>query len=150
LPLPKPPTPAPGGDGLGEEAPEESDASALRESIAVEPGRTLAREGIQILTARPRWSITTRVTAVPRNPMIDVTFDPKGRVAKAAFVPGKNTGRADVDGPLLDSIYRWRASGKKFEKAILDKGKLTLRFKMLLRDDEGSLPLIPREGSQAP
>ncbi|MFZ4574305.1 MAG: hypothetical protein ACOYN0_07890 [Phycisphaerales bacterium] len=146
---PAPAQPNGGGAGFGEQAPEESDAAALRESIAVEPGKTLAREGVQIRTVRPRWSTTTRVTAVPRNPLIDVTFDSTGRVAKAAFAPGKNTGYAAVDGPLLDSIYRWRASGSKFAEAVAEKGKLSLRFKMLLRDEAESSPL-PMQREQGP
>ena len=131
------------GQGLGEIEPEESDASALKASLAVEPGKTLARDGIQVRTVRPKWSITTKITAIPRNPLIDVTFDRTGKVSKAAFVAGRNTGYREVDGPLLDSIYRWRASGEKFEKSVTESGTLSLRFKMLLKeeDDSNRLPV---------
>jgi hypothetical protein len=131
------------GRGLGEIEPEESDASALKASLAVEPGKTLARDGIQVRTVRPKWSVTTKITAVPRNPLIDVTFDQSGKVTKAAFVSGRNTGYREVDGPLLDSIYRWRASGEKFEKSVQQSGTMSLRFRMLLKeeDDSNRLPV---------
>lgn len=155
-PLAAPPTPpasptTPGapasGPQLGEIAPEESDASAVEESLAIAPGRTLARDGIEIRTARARWSSTTRVTAIPRNPILEVTFDATGKVVRAAYLPGKSTGYPDVDRPLLDAIYRWRASGEKFQVAVAKEKVLKFKIKVLLIEESRvTAPLpIPQE-----
>jgi hypothetical protein len=138
------------GSQMGEVAPEESDASALEESLAVTPGRTLARDGIEIRTARARWSSTTRVTAIPRNPMLEITFDSTGKVVRAAYLPGKSTGYPDVDRPLLDAVYRWRASGEKFQAAVAKEKVLKFKIKVLLIEEthvSKPLPIPESPGS---
>ncbi len=99
----------------GEEDRRESDASSLSKSLEYRPGRPLATEGLEITTVRPRYSVTTRSIARPRDPHITIEFDAKGVVKRAYFakIEGRvrSTGHEHVDGPLLDAIYRWKAEG---------------------------------------
>jgi hypothetical protein len=116
--IPSTPSPAtsprPGTSGLpGERSDRESDATARQTIVDVVPGRPAAAKGLKINTVRPDWSITTQVMRSPRNPVVAITFGRSGRVIKAGFVRGMSTGSAEVDGPLLDAVYRWRAEGKE-------------------------------------
>lgn len=104
------------GDKPGEKDDREADASAVIDSIDVVPGKPAAAKGLRIQTSRPQWSMATKLTARPRNPVIRITFGPTGRVVKAEFEKGKNTGYPDVDQPLLNAIYRWTARGEAIDK----------------------------------
>jgi hypothetical protein len=55
--------------------------------------------------------VTTLLTSSPKNTVVRIRFARSGKVTKAAFVDG-GTGYADVDGPLLDAVYRWIAQGE--------------------------------------
>ncbi len=83
-------------------------------------GAPIAREGMLIQTARPRWSISTRILAAVRNPTVEVTFGPDGRVRRVDFAKDNEgreltAGDSRVSQPLLDAIYRWRAEGPKID-----------------------------------
>lgn len=104
------------GDKPGEKDDREADASAIVDSIEVVPGKPAAAKGLRIQTSRPQWSMTTKLTARPRNPTIRITFGPTGRVTSAEFVRGKATGYTEVDQPLLNAIYRWTARGEAIDK----------------------------------
>lgn len=96
----------------------ESVATALREATDLTQwGKPLARKGLEIKTVRPRWSTATLLTRLPRNPVVMVSFGPDGRVKRAEFLrldDGRrlSTGARDVDEPLLDAVYKWRATGE--------------------------------------
>ncbi len=130
---PSPPAPTPGVEASIEST-KESPATSTKPPVEVSPGQPVAAEGLDIETVRPRWTLVTRMTALPRNPVVRVTFAKEGKVARAEFLPGKNTGYADVDGPLLDAIYRWRATGKALDD--LPEGDkeagVTLEFRLVL------------------
>lgn len=118
-----------------EQAEREATAAYLKEAVEVKPGRPVAAKGLKIETVRPRWSITTQITASPRNPVVKVTFGRSGKVLRAEFVGGQNTGWAEVDGPLMDAIYRWRAKGEALAKLPAgnpDAG-LPIVFRIVLR-----------------
>jgi hypothetical protein len=104
----------------GEADPRESDAAALKKAIDYRPGRPIAAEGLEITPVRPRYSITTRAIARPRDPHVTIEFDSSGRVKRAFFVKSagkiRSTGFEQVDGPLLDAIYRWKAKGKDIDE----------------------------------
>jgi len=126
-------TPATGGDAPAEESDRESDASSREPDYSVRPGKVLAGEGIQVKTVRPRWSTTTRLTTTPRNPVIEVLFERSGKVKKARFLNGKTTGHKEVDGPLLDSVYRWTATGAKLAEATAGAdGTVSFIIRMIL------------------
>jgi len=129
-----PPTPGTQGSAKatpGNKSDRESDAASRKGPIEVRPGKPAAGQGLEIQTVRPQWSITTRLTAAPRNPMVRIVFGADGRVKAARFLVGQDTGTPDIDGPLLDAIYRWTARGK----AIDDLPK---------KDPKAGVPLIMR------
>ena len=139
------------GTSPGEKADAESIAAALEEAIDVRPGKVLAARGLKIQTVRPEWSVTTRIMASPRNPVVKVTFGRSGKVIKAEFVEGQTTGWPEVDGPLKDALYRWTASGEQLNTLPVpppvradgsfppQKG-ISLTFRVLLRTES---PLEP-------
>jgi len=91
----------------------EAQAFSREQAPVVRPGRPLAAQGLEIKTVRPRFSHYTRLTASPSDPLVLIRFDREGRVQQAVFL--ERTGRSDVDAPLLDAIYQWRASGERIE-----------------------------------
>jgi hypothetical protein len=112
---------APGSAGSAKATPgnksdRESDAASKKGPIEVRPGKPAAGQGLEIQTVRPKWSITVQLTSVPKNPMVRIVFGPDGKVKNAAFLVGQDTGSAEVDGPLLDAIYRWTAKGKAIDQ----------------------------------
>ncbi|NUQ66724.1 MAG: hypothetical protein HUU18_00380 [Phycisphaerales bacterium] len=131
-------TAQPGGDpgqiGLASDA--ESDASSIKEAIEYRLGKPLAGKGLKIRTMRPNWSVTTRLTASPRNPVVRVVFGRDGRVLEAKFVAGQETGYPDVDAPILHAVYRWTASGEALTKlpAGDPRAGVTMTFRMILRE----------------
>ena len=55
------------------------------------------------------------IVASPKDAVVHVTFGRSGKVIRAEFAK-EGTGYADVDGPLLDAIYRWTARGVMLER----------------------------------
>jgi hypothetical protein len=138
------------GLGKGEEAESMSDAAALETAVEIKPGRVLAGKGIQIKTVRPEWAITTRLRASPKNPVVKLTFGKSGRVIRASFVDGHSSGDREVDGPLMDALYRWTAKGTVINNlpspppaspppllnTLAQERGVTLSFRVLLNDNE--------------
>jgi len=94
----------------------ESDAAQQRpdEPQKVRPGRVVVQQGIKIETAHPRFGIATLYSALPTDPLVRVVFSPQGQVIRAEIV--ESTGFSDVDGPILASLYKWKATGAELEK----------------------------------
>ncbi|MEX0776656.1 MAG: hypothetical protein WD042_13215 [Phycisphaeraceae bacterium] len=82
--------------------------------IKVVPGRVITGQGIEIKPAVPRISVIAQSTIIPQNPSVKLTFDRQGQVIAARFVKG--TGYENWDGPILASLYKWKASGKRLEE----------------------------------
>ena len=124
---PRPNPPAPGDD-----APKESDAFSV---IDVPPeswraGKPLAMEGLEIRTRKPVLPLLTQLTTQPRNPVVEMRFDRTGRVVRARLI--SSTGHEKVDGPILDSLYRWRAAGELLGK--LEKDQVYVyRIRLVMR-----------------
>lgn len=67
---------------------------------------------------------------MPHNPIAKVVFDHHdGRVIKAELV--RSSGYPNVDGPVLASLYRWRAAGKRLAQL---KQPLTVQIELILVD----------------
>jgi outer membrane biosynthesis protein TonB len=103
----------------------------------VSPGSVIVADGIEIHTAHPRFALATTLTAVPGNTRVRVVFNTAGEVIEAQLLA--STGYLDVDGPILQSLYRWRARGRRLEE--LD-GPFELRINYLMGRD-------PAEGAQS-
>jgi hypothetical protein len=126
------------GAGRGEKSDSQSDAFAIAEAITVTPGRVAAHKGLRITTVRPEWSITTRLTITPRNPVVRIVFGKSGRVIKADFVKGQSSGFEEVDGPLLDALYRWTAAGEALTRipAHDPLAGVTMSFRVIIRPED--------------
>lgn len=92
----------------------ESPAASPDGVIDVRPGQVLTAAGIEVRTATPQFSLITRLTSLPTNPLVRVTFNREGEVIEAKFI--KSTGYESVDSPILSSLYKWKATGKKLEE----------------------------------
>lgn len=125
--------PMPGGTP-GEKSERESDATSLKDPINVRLGRPAAAEGLEIVTKRPEFSVTTQLTSYPsRNPRLKVTFNRDGRVSKAQFI--EPTGLSDIDDPVLHAVYRWTARGEALSKLPAENKQagLSITVTILLR-----------------
>ena len=124
--MPVEPKPAGGGgaESPAEPSEKESDAAAIESAIDVVLGRPLAAEGLEIITRRPRFATTTLLTANPKSPVVLITFGRDGTVIQARFAIDDDkvldSGNIDVDQPLLDAIYGWRAKGVAIDDLPVD------------------------------
>jgi len=112
----------------------EASPTGLTDPIVIEPGEPAAVEGLTIRTVAPRFSTVTRLTARPHNPLIDITFETTGKVVQADIV--QSSGYANVDRPVLDAVYQWRATGRRLTEIRAQRGpdaRVTLRFRIVLR-----------------
>jgi hypothetical protein len=143
---PTPPTPsAPSSDAIptaagpktksttgdGEVTDSESDPTGV---VSVPPnvwrnGRPIAAKGLSIKTRKPRFTVLTLVTRVPRNPTIEIAFDREGKPAEYRLEV--SSGHADIDGPILDAVAAWRASGKQLAKLSANE-RITVHIRLLL------------------
>lgn len=100
-------------------------ATRIKKAIPVDPhtpNAPVVGKGLEIITVRPRYTSTIRLSAVPANPIVVMWFDASGKVSKAEFLKdGRkvySSGIVGVDEPLLNAIYRWKAKGAEIE--VLD------------------------------
>jgi TonB family protein len=92
----------------------EADAGSKEAPVEIVLGRPAAGKGLEIITKRPKrnpFSLFTRTTAMPGNPVIEVKFGRDGRVVSAKIV--RSSGVADVDDPVIAAVYGWTARGKQ-------------------------------------
>jgi hypothetical protein len=94
-------------------------------------GKPLAREGLNIKTRRVELTTLTQVSGSYRNPQCDIYFDHTGKPVQVKIV--ESSGMKDaVDEPVVDTLYRWRASGKQISQ--LQPGQLArFRVRIYLR-----------------
>lgn len=114
----------------------ESDPSSKVDPIKIRFGQTVAGEGIEIVTRklnRPVFTKLTRVIAWPSNPTLNATFDAAGKVVEVKII--KSSGFDDVDEPVRNMVYSWRARGPKLSTfaASNPDGQFTLKFTILLQ-----------------
>ena len=140
-PKPAPtPTPSPNtgpgeGDGEpadGDAAEKESDATSV---IEVPPstwraGKPLAAGGLELKTRRPVFTELTTLTAQFSNPLVEIRFGRDGRPRSAVILESSRDRR--VDEPILDSLYRWRATGDRLKELEGDK-TVDIRLRIILR-----------------
>lgn len=94
-------------------------------------GKPLAREGLNIKTRRVELTTLTQVSANYRNPQCDIYFDHTGKPVQVKIVESSGLKEA-VDEPVVDTLFRWRASGKQISQ--LQPGQLArFRVRIYLR-----------------
>jgi len=112
---------------IATESEKESPATSTIKPVRVRPGKPAAAQGLDITTVRPKWTFVTRLSALPKDPVLWVKFDRTGKVTHVGFVEGKSTGDDRVDEPLIDALYLWTAKGKALDD--LGEGEtLTMTF----------------------
>lgn len=97
----------------------EQESEAFTSKPIVTPMRDAtvqAGKGLKIITRRAVFTNTTLVTQAPRDTLIRIRFQRDGTVKKADFVDGGSTGNPNIDEPIRNAVYRWRASGKDLDK----------------------------------
>ena len=142
-PTPPAPEPKPGpktGPGSGEDEPGDATNPADRESDATSVievprelwtrGRPLAAEGVELQTRRPVLDTLTQLNARFGNPLVQISFARNGRPSNAMIL--ESSGDVRLDEPILDSLYRWRAKGKKLED-LKDSETFDVKLRILLR-----------------
>lgn len=138
-PSPQPePSPQPGN------AEREADAVSIEEPVKIEWGSPIAAKGLEILTrkAGPNYSAHTRVMLSVRRPpapLIKIVFakssdspsgESRGRVTYVEVL--RSSGVADIDRPLVDAIYTWRARGERLE-ALADGETIAVRLRIIIQ-----------------
>lgn len=91
----------------------ESDATSIVEVDRDQwrAGKPLAARGLTIITKKPEFQLWTLLTAAPRNPTVDITFNHLGRVTDVRFT--RTSGHADVDRAIMLAVFAWRAEGER-------------------------------------
>ena len=117
---PKPAVPTPGLPG--EKARREAVASAIRNAEEVlynQMHLPLSTQGLELQPKQPQFPLSVRNAALPKNAVVLIRFGRDGKVRSADFLvsaDGKaryDTGRLEIDAPLMAAIYQWTAKGKR-------------------------------------
>ncbi len=94
----------------------ESDATSTIE-VTMEQltlGRPLAAQGLLIKPRKPVFTTLTLMTATPSNPKAELRFRRDGKPARVRLL--ESSGDSRIDEAVLNSLYRWRAAGKKLRE----------------------------------
>ena len=129
----KGPSTVPGTGGKGELKDLESPATSLTE---VDPklwknGRLVAAQGITLKPREPRFTTLQTVSQLPscRPPVVSLTFDRTGSCVDVFF--NLPTGDPEIDGVIKNSLFFWRAAGKKID-SLKEGEKVRVTLRLLL------------------
>jgi hypothetical protein len=122
-------SPVPGTGGEGSLSDLESPASAKIETLPADwkNGKLISARGVQLKTRRPLFDMLTQITTRGRPPIVSIWFNLEGTAVRASI--DSSSGSADIDGPILDSLYRWRATGRQINEL---KGNETVKVQLRL------------------
>lgn len=98
----------------GQQDDRESDATSVEQTALKELGNPLSARGLRIRTVKPNFSHYTTIMSTPHDPIIRLHFGRDGRVRLVELL--QSSGINDIDRPVLDAAYRWRAEGKSLEQ----------------------------------
>lgn len=76
-------------------------------------GKPLAAKGIVLRPRRPSFTANQLVTNAPSDLVADLLINKKGKPTDVIIV--YSTGSPSIDGSLIASLYRWRASGEQID-----------------------------------
>ncbi len=102
---------------LSPKADSESPPAVRSKYDQVQPGQVLNVRGTRIRIVMPRFDMVAQMTATVRNPVFDIEFGPDGKVIKVTTK--RSSGYANIDSPILNSIYKWTATGKRIPKQLI-------------------------------
>ena len=125
------PSPTPGTGGEGDLKDLESPATSTTQ---VDPklwknGRLVAAQGVQLKPRKPQFTMLQQVSSLPncRPPVVSLTFDSTGKCVDVFF--NRSSGDSEIDGVLKNSLYFWRAAGKKIDDLKgTEKVRITLQL----------------------
>ncbi|MBL0928303.1 MAG: hypothetical protein IBJ11_11740 [Phycisphaerales bacterium] len=139
-PRPSPPPqpaaqPAAGGapGGSGRQSDRDSEPASTQTIGREQFGQPLAARGLRILTRSARFSYYTQLTARPRDPLFRLHFGRDGEVKNVEIL--RSSGYPDIDRPIIDSLWRWRAEGEALKSLLEPPAKpstLAFEFRILL------------------
>ena len=98
-------------------------------------GKPIAAQGVEIRPRKPSFTTVVLLTAAPANPLCEIHFRHDGKPALARIL--ESSGDARVDEAILNSLYRWRATGKRLD-ALADDETITVRIRIVLVRTSGS------------
>jgi hypothetical protein len=122
--------PVPPGEP-GDTSDQESDATSTVDVPLdnIKLGKPLAAQGLQIKPRKPVFTTLTMLTAAPGNPVAELRFRRDGKPQRVRILEGSGDPR--IDEAILNSLYRWRASGKKLRE--LKRGEtIAIRMRIVL------------------
>lgn len=122
-------TPSPNEPEIGEPSDRQSDPTSTIELMfdRIDPGRPVARPGIEIRPRRPEFTDLTLLTSGAGNPLVQIDFGRDGRPKVAKILETSRDSR--IDQSVLSSLYRWRASGERIAALAGDETlSLTVRI----------------------
>jgi hypothetical protein len=121
------------GEEPGDPADKEVDPSSFVEvpESNWKAGKPLAARGLELFPRKPVFTVHTRLTALPHNPLCVIFFDRSGAVREAAIV--KSSGDQRVDDAIRASLYFWRAKGEQLD-AIAEDDVVEVRIRYVLRE----------------
>ena len=117
----------------GDQAEQESDATSTIEVPLdnIKLGKPLAAKGLRLKPRKPEFTTLTMLTAAPGNPLVELQFRRDGKPQRVRIIEG--SGDARIDEAILNSLYRWRASGKELK--ALKRGELMpIQIRIVLSD----------------
>jgi TonB family protein len=110
---------------------EDTESFSINRSLQYRNGKVQAGKGLDIKVGRrPIFSRYIRVTAIPRNPTVHISFDASGKVKKAVIV--RSSGYTDIDEPILDAIHTWTARGQEIRDLASRPNGATLKVPMTI------------------
>jgi hypothetical protein len=110
---------ASGSPGIADER--EADAAAIVPVEADQLGAPVETRGLKLITVRPKFSSFTRATVRPTPPRITIHFDHRGVATKVVL--DRSSGSSDVDQPVINAAYRWRAEGAAIDALEAGSGE---------------------------
>ncbi|MFM7799119.1 MAG: hypothetical protein ACKPBA_09085 [Planctomycetota bacterium] len=127
------PSPTPGTGGKGQLSDLESPATSVTAVDAKlwKNGRLVAAQGVQLKPRQPQFTTLQIVSLLPgcRPPVVSLTFDRTGKCIDVFF--NLSSGDSEIDGVIRNSLFFWRAAGKKIEQ-LKDGEKVRVTLQLLL------------------
>ena len=115
----------------GEPSDMESDATSTIDVPfdKIRLGKPVAGHGLELKPRRPNFTLLELLTARPRNPLVEISFPRSGKPKSAKLI--ESTVNKSIDNAILNSLYAWRAKGKRLEE-LGENETVSIRLRILL------------------
>ena len=125
-----------------EKPPDEGDPSDMESDATstidvpfdkIKLGKPISSHGLELKPRRPEFTLLELMSARPRNPLIEISFPSSGIPKSAQLI--ERTGNKNIDNAILNSLYAWRAKGKRLEE-LGENETVTIQIRILLVSDK--------------